>query len=64
MVFTVPLYSQVTTDSTAGGAGARPVPSVLANALGYLFAGWYIKRTGRYKNLTIFGSLLVCSFHS
>lgn len=61
MMFTVPLYFQVTTEASAGEAGAHLVPAVLANTFGCLFAGWYIKRTGRYKNLTILGSIIAAS---
>ena len=40
------------------------MPSVLANAFGCLLAGWYMKRTGRYKALTIFGALSASTAHT
>ena len=61
MMFTVPLYFQITTSASAGEVGTRLVPSSIAATFGSLYAGWYIKRTGRYKRLTIVAALLAAS---
>lgn len=61
MMFTVPLYFQITTNASAGEVGTRLVPSSIAATFGSLFAGWYIKHTGRYKRLTIVAALLAAS---
>lgn len=57
MMYSVPLYFQITQRATNTQAGARLVPAVLGNTIGALSAGFYIKNTGRYKNLTIFAAL-------
>lgn len=61
MMFTVPLYFQITTNASAGEVGTRLVPSSIAATFGSLFAGWCIKHTGRYKRLTIVAALLAAS---
>lgn len=57
MVFTVPLYFQVTQGSSSTIAGAHLFPAVAGNAIGGIFSGYLIRRTGRYKALAIFASL-------
>ncbi|KAI1180574.1 major facilitator superfamily transporter [Nemania sp. FL0916] len=57
MVFTVPLYFQVTQRSSSTLVGARLFPAVAGNALGGILSGYLIRRTGRYKFLAIFASL-------
>lgn len=57
MLYTVPLYFQVTAGASAGSAGLRIVPAVLASSVGGLIAAAYIKRTRRYKNLVIFAAI-------
>lgn len=49
MMYTVPLYFQVTANVPAAVAGTHLVPSVVGNAIGGLIAGWFIRRTGHYK---------------
>ncbi|KAH6652139.1 major facilitator superfamily domain-containing protein [Truncatella angustata] len=49
LVFSVPLYFQVTQRVSNTVAGAHLFPAVLGNAIGGLAAGSIIKRTGRYK---------------
>lgn len=53
LMFTVPLYFQVTAKATSTVAGAHLVPAVVGNAIGGLVSGAVIKRTGRYKALTL-----------
>ncbi|KAL2008976.1 hypothetical protein VTN00DRAFT_7170 [Thermoascus crustaceus] len=58
MMFCVPLYFQVTSRDSAAGAGAHLVPAVMGNAVGGLTAGAIVKKTGRYKSLTVSAGLI------
>ena len=58
MIFSVPLYFQVTKRASTVEAGAHLVPAVLGNAIGGLFAGMFARRFGKYKTLLFVGSLL------
>ncbi|KAG9197382.1 hypothetical protein G6514_001644 [Epicoccum nigrum] len=53
LMFAVPLYFQVTANASSTVAGAHLVPAVFGNAVGGLISGVVIKRTGRYKALTL-----------
>lgn len=53
LMFAVPLYFQVTANASSTVAGAHLVPAVFGNAIGGLISGAVIKRTGRYKALTL-----------
>lgn len=53
MMFSVPLYFQVTSQATFTVAGAHLMPAVIGNTIGGLLAGYLIHRTGRYKILVI-----------
>ncbi|KAK0716684.1 major facilitator superfamily domain-containing protein [Apiosordaria backusii] len=53
LMFSVPLYFQITSRSTASSAGAHLVPAVVGNAIGGVLSGILIKRSGRYKGLII-----------
>lgn len=44
MLFTVPLYFQVTQNLSSTQAGARLVPSVTGNAIGGIVAGILIRK--------------------
>ncbi|KAI0125632.1 major facilitator superfamily domain-containing protein [Xylariales sp. AK1849] len=57
MMFSVPLYFQVTQRSSSTVAGAHLFPAVLGNTVGGIASGYLIKRTGRYKALVIFAAL-------
>ncbi|KAF5005271.1 hypothetical protein FDECE_8257 [Fusarium decemcellulare] len=61
MMFSVPLYFQVTQKVSNSEAGAHLFPSVLGNALGGVFCGYFIKKTGKYKWL-IYISTIMASF--
>ncbi|CAG8890680.1 unnamed protein product [Penicillium egyptiacum] len=61
MMFSVPLYFQVTKHASTVEAGAHLVPAVLGNASGGLFAGMFARRTGRYKILLVMGSIIASS---
>ncbi|KAH8660235.1 major facilitator superfamily domain-containing protein [Xylariales sp. PMI_506] len=49
LMFTIPLYFQVTISASASLAGSFLVPAVVGNTLGGLACGAYISRTARYK---------------
>ncbi|KAM0228043.1 hypothetical protein ACHAPO_011071 [Fusarium lateritium] len=49
LMFSVPLYFQVTKNASNTVAGAYLFPAVAGNAMGAILAGIVIKRTGRYK---------------
>lgn len=51
--FYIPLYWQAAKHISATGAGLRMIPSVLTGVSGSLFAGFYMKWTGKYYRLTI-----------
>ncbi|KAJ8108073.1 hypothetical protein OPT61_g8425 [Boeremia exigua] len=53
LMFAVPLYFQVTARASSTIAGAHLFPAVFGNAIGGLISGVVIKRTGRYKALTL-----------
>ncbi|KAJ5231748.1 uncharacterized protein N7469_006336 [Penicillium citrinum] len=58
MMYTVPLYFQVTAKASATVAGSHLAPSVIGNAVGGLAAGWFIRRTGHYKPVLFIAGLV------
>lgn len=52
-LFFIPLYWQITGDYSAARAGIFLVPSVISGVSGSLFAGFYMKKTGKYYWLTV-----------
>ncbi|KAF2451016.1 MFS general substrate transporter [Karstenula rhodostoma CBS 690.94] len=60
LMFAIPLYFQVTTRASNTVAGAHLFPAVAGNAVGGLLAGAFIKRTGRYKTITLLAILSAC----
>ncbi|KXJ93599.1 major facilitator superfamily domain-containing protein [Microdochium bolleyi] len=56
MMFSVPLYFQITQNVSGTEAGAHLFPAVIGNTLGGILAGVWIKRTGRYKALLLVGA--------
>lgn len=58
MMFTVPLYFQVVMGTTSTVAGGHLIPAVIGNTIGGLFAGFFIRRTGRYKPVLIIAGIL------
>jgi MFS family permease len=54
----VPLYFQITARASATLAGAHLGPAVIGNAIGGILSGVIIKRTGRYKLLTLVATLV------
>ncbi|KAH6706681.1 hypothetical protein VD0002_g8904 [Verticillium dahliae] len=57
LMFAVPLYFQVTQRASNTVAGAHLFPAVAGNAAGGILAGLLIRRTGRYKRLTVLATL-------
>ncbi|KAI9848175.1 MAG: hypothetical protein M1837_000849 [Sclerophora amabilis] len=57
MMFSVPLYFQVTQGVSNTKAGFHLLPAVLGNTVGGLLAGYCITRTGRYKVITSFATV-------
>lgn len=58
LMFTVPLYFQVTAGASNTTAGAHLFPAVAGNALGGVLSGSIIYRTGRYKVLILIATIL------
>ncbi|TKW59592.1 Vacuolar membrane amino acid uptake transporter fnx2 [Colletotrichum tanaceti] len=61
LLFSVPLYFQVTQRVSNTIAGLHLFPAVAGNAIGGVLGGYLIKRTGRYKSLLI-GATIASSF--
>ncbi|KAH3670379.1 hypothetical protein OGAPHI_000894 [Ogataea philodendri] len=66
ILYFVPLYWLVVKDLSSIDSGNRLLPSAVAISLGSVYAGYRIKKTGKYKNallfygaLTTLGSILV-----
>ncbi|KAM0806628.1 putative Major facilitator superfamily (MFS) profile domain-containing protein [Seiridium cardinale] len=57
MMFTVPVYFQVTQRSTSSVVGTHLLPAVAGNATAGILSGYLIRKTGRYKSMVIFASL-------
>ncbi|KAF1950460.1 MFS general substrate transporter [Byssothecium circinans] len=60
LMVAVPLYFQVTSSASNTEAGAHLIPAVVGNAVGGVLSGVVIKRTGRYKLLTLSALLFAC----
>ena len=58
MLFSVPLYFQVTQRASTTMAGVHLVPAVVGNTLGGLLAGIFIRKTGSYRALLVFAGLI------
>ena len=58
MMFSVPLYFQVTQCASTTAAGVHLIPAVVGNTLGGLLAGIFIRRTGQFKVLLVLAGLI------
>ncbi|CAL5869948.1 uncharacterized protein PFLUO_LOCUS4181 [Penicillium psychrofluorescens] len=58
MMFSVPLYFQVTQQASTTASGGHLVPAVVGNTIGGLLAGIFIRRTGYYKALLVLAGLV------
>ncbi|KAN0099173.1 efflux pump antibiotic resistance protein [Hyaloscypha variabilis] len=64
MLFSIPLYIQVTSDASNAEAGSYLVPAMVGNTVGGLMTGIFIKRTGKYKALLWIAGLSACSTYA
>lgn len=64
MMFSIPLYFQVTQRASITEAGGHLVPAVIGNTVGGLFTGFFIRRTGRYKALLILAGLIASTSYA
>ncbi|KAI2606648.1 MFS general substrate transporter [Hypoxylon sp. NC1633] len=58
MMYTVPLYFQVTERSSSTVAGAHLMPAVIGNTVGGLLTGTWIRRTGYFKPPLVFAGVV------
>ncbi|OQE84119.1 hypothetical protein PENNAL_c0029G09852 [Penicillium nalgiovense] len=58
MMFSVPLYFQVTQRASTTAAGVHLIPAVIGNTLGGLLAGIFIQRTGQFKVLLVLAGMV------
>ncbi|RDW63810.1 hypothetical protein BP6252_11355 [Coleophoma cylindrospora] len=61
MMYSVPQYFQVTSNSSSTLAGLHLVPAVMGNTIGAFCAGQHIKRTGHYKGVIITAGLIAAT---
>ncbi|KAI9747201.1 MAG: hypothetical protein M1815_004504 [Lichina confinis] len=52
-IFYIPLYFQAVEGLSATQAGSKLIPAIVAGVSGSLFAGFLMKRTGKYYRLTV-----------
>ncbi|POS71965.1 major facilitator superfamily transporter [Diaporthe helianthi] len=64
MMFSVPLYFQVTQRVSNTAAGAHLMPAVIGNAIGGIISGYFIRNTGRYKWLVYLATLMSASAYT
>jgi hypothetical protein len=57
MMFSIPLYFRITAHASSTVAGAQLFPAVLGNTVGGLLAGIVIRRTGKYKKISMLAAL-------
>ncbi|KAF5016751.1 hypothetical protein F66182_11458 [Fusarium sp. NRRL 66182] len=57
MMYTVPIYFQVSQHVSSTAAGAHLSPAVIGNTVGGIAAGLIINRTGRYKALILLAAV-------
>ncbi|KPM42363.1 hypothetical protein AK830_g4238 [Neonectria ditissima] len=64
MMYSVPIYFQVTQRVSSTVAGAHLFPAVLGNTVGGIVSGAVIQRTGRYKGLIMSSAIFSISSYS
>ncbi|KAK2597096.1 hypothetical protein N8I77_012964 [Diaporthe amygdali] len=64
MMFSVPLYFQVTQKMSNTAAGAHLMPAVIGNAIGGILSGYFIRNTGKYKWLIYLATLMSASAYT
>jgi hypothetical protein len=60
MLFSIPLYFQVTQGASTTASGGLLVPTIIGNTVGGILAGLYVRKTGRYQLLLILAGLISC----
>jgi hypothetical protein len=58
LMISVPIYFQVTAAASTSEAGAHLIPAFAGNTIGGLMAGYWIKRNGYYKPLTVLSPIM------
>jgi predicted MFS family arabinose efflux permease len=58
MLFSIPLYFQVTQGASTTASGGHLVPTIIGNTVGGILAGLYVRKTGRYKLLLVLAGLI------
>ncbi|KAJ7119114.1 MFS general substrate transporter [Mycena epipterygia] len=58
-VYNTPLYFTAARLRTSANAGAHLIPNSVCVAIGSLFAGWYMRKTGRYWKLQALAGLCI-----
>ncbi|KAJ7718948.1 MFS general substrate transporter [Mycena maculata] len=56
-IYNTPLYFTAARLRTSANAGSHLIPNSVCVAIGSLFAGWYMRKTGRYWKLQAFAGL-------
>lgn len=64
MLFSIPLYFQVTQRASTTESGFHLIPAVIGNTLGGLLAGGFIRHTGHFKILLILAGLIASVTYS
>jgi predicted MFS family arabinose efflux permease len=64
MMFSIPLYFQVTQRASTTESGFHLIPAVVGNTMGGLLAGGFIRSTGHYKILLILAGLIASVTYS
>ncbi|KAH7136348.1 major facilitator superfamily-domain-containing protein [Dactylonectria macrodidyma] len=64
MMYSVPIYFQVTQRVSSTIAGAHLFPAVIGNTVGGIVSGALIQRTGRYRGLILASSLFSMASYS
>ena len=58
LMMSVPTFFQVTSKASTAAAGAYLIPAFAGNTLGGLLGGYFIKKTGLFKPLTVLAPIL------
>ncbi|KAJ7154871.1 MFS general substrate transporter [Mycena crocata] len=56
-IYNTPLYFTAARLRTSSNAAAHLLPNSICVGIGGLFAGWYMRKTGRFRNIQGFGCL-------
>ncbi|CAG9984588.1 unnamed protein product [Clonostachys byssicola] len=60
LMFSVPIYFQVTRGESASASGMRLVPAIAANTVGALLAGRYIRKARRFRSILLAAGPIGC----